>query len=444
MVGDNFRLREKENAKEWQIKEEPGVHKGNTVNSYFNQYVPEDESSESAGQNSPLDQEKEATEPDHPQLHPQALGRNSHQKKSSRSPPQKATQKQAITFATKRDNAAQVAFRNNVPPAGTVDLGKPIIEIEPHVSTIVRTLEQIGVRVGSYILPERSLNGSKLVIWGNQRQLELSAVELKRWKSIRNTQATAKDRQLAKVAWAKETSLLSQQGAAVERTARRDAKRQHFQKTPQQNQQFKYNGYFLWPNDEIRATELFGPSCEALDPLRIEHKVHITFEEARSVFRVYSNTSVDSIIEVIQRIENTIKEFVARDERPLMLYLIEPLSTIEYRDHVRMAPGPLIGQSQTPSKIPDACGKPLSPIDVVDWEIEAEESASKNRARMCTAIERTLERIPYYRGHLRMRAHFGTFALVKFQWPPGVPSVALREFETDVQSAGTRGTLIRE
>ncbi|KAL8854606.1 MAG: hypothetical protein Q9221_000641 [Calogaya cf. arnoldii] len=444
MAASYFRLREKKNALEWQVKGEPGVHQGNTINSYFNQDI-EDEHSESHSEEHVFTKTQNTTTT--PTAHPKPQSPPSNRKpvhtNGSEVPPRRQP---IITLAATRDNAAKIAFRNNKPPDRIIGLGKPLKDIEPDVGSMSRTFEQIGTRIGSFILPQRSLGESKLLIWGNPKQVDLSVTELKTWKyqvSIRAATAS-KAKPLARDSFAESKSFIGSHYAADEKIAVRNTKRQQYQKAPEQGQQFKYNGNFLWPNDEVRATDLFGPSCEALDPLRMEYRVHITFDEACSVFRVYSNSSIEKIYEVIQRIENTIKEFVARDDRPLVLYLIEPPSSSNYRDSVQMIPGPLLGPSRTPSKIPESCGNKLEPIDIVDWELEAEKSAIRNQVRMNTAIEKVLERIPYFRGHLRMRAQFGTFALIKFQWPPGVPSVDLAKFETDVQSAGTRGTLIRE
>ncbi|KAI4252102.1 MAG: hypothetical protein L6R42_008108, partial [Xanthoria sp. 1 TBL-2021] len=441
MAESYLRVREKMNALEWQVKEEPGIHKGNTINSYFNQDIEEDHSSESNSEDPVLTKVRNTAPACPPKPRPQHWNRKSAQTIGSKNPPRR---QQIITLSAKQDNAAKVAFRNNKPPDRIIDMGKPLKDIEPNVGSMSRAFEQIGARVGSFILPQRSLGESKLQIWGNPKQIDLSVTELKAWRYQVSIRAASNAKTLARNAFAESKSFIGYQYAADERIAQRDAKRQQYQKAPEQGQQFKYNGYFLWPNDEIRATDLFGPSCEALDPLRMEYKVHITFDEARSVFKVYSNNSIEKSYEVIQRIENTIKEFVARDDRPLILYLIEPPSTINYRDGVQTIPGPLLGPSRTPSRIPESCGNKLDPIDIVDWQLEAEKSALRNQIRMSTAIEKVLERIPYFRGHLRMRAQFGTFALIKFQWPPGAPSVTLTKFETDVQSAGTRGTLIRD
>ncbi|KAL8781650.1 MAG: hypothetical protein Q9213_005915 [Squamulea squamosa] len=444
MADKYLSIREKENAKEWQVKEEPGIHQGNTVNSYFNQYIDEDQSSDSPSEEPFLTKAQTTSTRNRPRSHQQVPNRSAGQINDTRKPQRPGARQQRITLTAKQDNAAKISFRNNKPPNETFDMGKAIKNIQPNVASISRTLEEIGVRVGSFILPQRSLGESKLLIWGNQKQVAMSIAELKQWRHSATARAAPKERPLGRMNFAESKSRIGEYWAADERTARRDAVKEHFQKAPEQGQKFNFNGYFLWPNDEIRATDLFGPSCEALDPLRMEFKVHISFDEARSVFKVYSNSSVDKIYDVIQRIENTIKEFVARDDRPLTLYLVEPPTINNYRDDVQMIPGPLIGLNRTPSKIPDGCGSKILPIDVVDYELEAAESALQNQIRMSTAIEKTLERIPYYRGHLRMRAQFGTFTLVKFQWPPRVPSVTLKKFESDVQSAGTKGTLIRD
>ncbi|KAI4277126.1 MAG: hypothetical protein LQ337_001999 [Flavoplaca oasis] len=444
MADDYFRVREKRNALEWQVKEEPGVHQGNTINSYFNQDsqhdLEEDRLSEPHSE-APAVAKTRAADPQKPG--PQAPTT----RKTARTiGPNNLPRRQKITLSAKQDNAAKIAFRNNTPPTQIVDMGRPIQDIEPNVGSIPRIFEQIGLRTGSFILPQRSLGESQLQVWGNPKQVSLAVNELKAWRYQANKRAASstKGQRLGKDAFAGNKSFIGSQYAADERIAKLDAQRHEYQKVPEPGTQFRYNGYFLWPNDEIRATDLFGPSCEALDPLRMEYRVYIIFDEARSVFKVFSNSSVEKIYAVIQRIENTIKEFVARDDRPMVLYLIEPPMTDKYRDSVRMVPGPLIGPSRTPSRIPQSCGNKLEPIDVVDWELEANKSASRNQIRMSTAISKVLERIPYIRGHLRMRAQFGTFTLIKFQWPPGVSSVPLTQFETDVQSAGTRGTLIRD
>lgn len=436
--------REKVNAEEWKIKEKAGVHKGN-VYSYVNQWVDEEQASESANEG------PAPPAADQPTAGPGARARlpprntNQFQKVTYKKPPHPSKHKQPITFAAKRDNAAKVAFRNNQPQNVTYDLGSPLIKLEPSVARLQRTLEEIGVRFGSFILPKRALDDSKILIWGNPKQLDDTIRELKQWRHhCRTRSAVRESLPLAKDKFPKIFSNIGIVYAAEEKKAKRDAERLQFQQVPKQGRRFKSNGYYLWPNNEIRAVDLFGPNCEALDSLRMEHKAHILFDEARSVFKIHSDKAAENTCHVIQRIESTIKEYVARDHRPATLVLIEPLSAADFRHDIRTVTGPMLGVTGAQSKIPVLHGKRVKDRHISSLRQEAEKLGLINRNRIIKAAQKVLERLPYYRGHLRMRVNFGTFTLVKFQWPPGVPSVTLEKFTADIKSAGTKGTLIRK
>lgn len=436
--------REKENAKEWQIKEAAGVHKGN-VYTYVNGWVDEDQTSESASEGLAPPQAAQPNGNSGPRFRPPQLDCNQFQKVSPKKPTGRPKPKQAITFAAKRDNAAKVAFRTNQPPSASYDLCSPLVTLEPSVARLHRTLEEIGVRFGSFILPHRAPTVSKMLIWGNKQQIDDTIAELKQWRHHRRgLTAVRESRAPIKESFARITSMIGIIHAAEEKTAKRDAARQLYQQAPLQGQRFKFNGYFLWPNSEIRAVDLFGPNCEALDSLRIEHRAHISFDEARSVFKIHSDRGADRVHQVIQCIESTIKEYVARDHRPATLLLVDALASVDGRHGVRIVDGPLLGVNRALSKIPVLCEGKTGGRKAASLQQEAKKLGSRNQSRTYTAAQRVLERLPYYRGHLRMRVNFGTFALVKFQWPPGVPFVTLEKFMADVQSAGTKGTLIRK
>ncbi|KAL9061770.1 MAG: hypothetical protein Q9206_000340 [Seirophora lacunosa] len=432
--------REKENAKEWKGAEEAGVQKGN-VHTYVNQWVDEDPAS---SEGPALSHAVQTTAGSGTRSIPPPRNPGQFQEVTYKRSPAGWKPKQAITFVSKRDNAAKIAYRNNLPPSFTLDLGRPLVEIEPSVFRLQRTLEEIGVRFGSFIqVPQRAPSVSKICIWGNQKQVDDTIKELRQWRYARCRSAADLSRPVPREHFAKVTSSIGVIHAADEKTAKRNAARQHYQQAPQPGQRFRSTGYFLWPNDEIRAIDLFGPNCEALDPLRIECKVHILFDEARSMFKVHSNRDTDQVNQVLQRIENTIKEYVARDHRPATLLLVEPTDSAGNRHEVRIVDGPLLGVTCAPSKVPVLHETKVQDKDVAALRQEAERLILKNTGMAYRAAQKVLERIPYYRGHLRMQVNFGTFALVKFQWPPGTSSVTVDKFTTDVQSAGTKGTLIR-
>ncbi|KAI4258248.1 MAG: hypothetical protein LQ352_001301 [Teloschistes flavicans] len=436
-MGDDYlRIREKENAKEWQMTEDAGVHKGNVFN-YFNQYIDDDQTSDSAAE-------------DPARLHSRSSVPNTRPFVASRTPVSRLNlrtisapvKKRPITLTVRRDNAAKVAWRHNQPPKSSYNVGVALRDVEPNVAKLQHTLEEIGVRLGSFIQPERSLNGSRLLVWGNPNQVRLTLDELGRWQQRTGRPSISKEGHRPD----KFTKISSQIGvlyALDEKDAKRNAMRQRFQRQPETGTKFKFNGYFMWPNNEIRAIELFGPNCEALDSLRMDSKAYISFESARSVFRVHTDSDEDKVNRVIQCIENTIREYVARDNQPLVLFLVEPPSSDEYRPLVHTIPGPLLGLNRTQSRIPILTGSKLQSRSVADRERGNEDWKSKNRGIMCTAVHKVLERIPNYRGHLRMRVNIGLFTLVRYKWPSGAPSVALEKFAKDVQQIGTKGAIMR-
>ncbi|KAL9587285.1 MAG: hypothetical protein Q9212_000332 [Teloschistes hypoglaucus] len=437
-MGDDYlRVREKENAKEWQMTEDAGVHKGNVFN-YFNLYVDDDQTSDSAAEDSTRLQSK-ASAPSARPLVP------------SRTPLSKVTpritsafvKKRPITLTVRRDNAAKVAWRHNQQPTSSCDLGVALKLIEPNVAKLHHILEEIGVRLGSFIQPQGSLNRSLLLIWGSPEQAQLTAEELERWRQ-RTRRLPISNEGNRPEKFAKIYSELGVSYAHDEKDAKRNAMRQRYQKQPESGRRFQFNGYFMWPNNEIKALELFGPNCEALDPLRMDHKAYISFDPARSLFTVHTDNDEDQVNQVIQRIENTIREYVARDHRPLVLFLVDPPSLDEHRTLVQTTPGPLLGPNRTPSKIPLLTGNGLQSRSVADCERGKKSWRSKNGAIMGTAVHRVLERIPNFRGHLRMRVNIGSFALVRYKWTSGAPSVALEKFATDVQQNGTKGAIIRD
>lgn len=63
--------------------------------------------------------------------------------------------------------------------------------------------------------------------------------------------------------------------------------------------------------DVIRLEELLGPNLEALDPLRMLHRSYIVFDESFQALKV-SSIIADAVHEVMNAIEATYEEFVAR------------------------------------------------------------------------------------------------------------------------------------
>ena len=446
-MGDDYlRIREKENAKEWQIKEDAGVQKG-IVHNYFTQYIDEDQTSESGAEDassSPAKNQSSSRTPV-PTRKPVL---NVFAKKPVVRPAWKPGSKQLITLTLKRDNAAKTAYRNKEEPSRLYDMKAPLKEIEPNHPKIYRSFEEIGVRFGSFVLPPRDLRNSKIAIWGDPNQVQLTIDELESWRDRSDGSSaggpSGSSRSQVRDNFAKISSTIGPIYANENAKAARLAQRLKFQKKPANGRKFNSNGYFLWPNDEIRATDLFGPNCEALDSLRMEFKAYVLFDQARSVFKVHSDKEDSHVNKVLQRIENTIKEYVARDHRPTLLFTVEAPNRFNYQHEVQVTPGPAFGLNRTQSRIPTFLEKKLEPRGDGVWENLYFNWCEKNGRTMYRAVHDVLDRIPYYRGSIRMSVNYGIFGLTKYYWPPGTSSVAQADFAKKVKLSNTRGTLVRE
>ena len=426
MADSYLRIREKENAKEWRMDD--AAAKGH-IYSHFNENVEDDS-----------DSGRDATP--HPQQLPRLRATQGNQLKKLNSfatPRRPPHHKKIILLGGKRDNAAKRAFRNGQRPGGIFDLGKPFRDVSPSFARVTLAIEEIGVRLNSFILPPRSLGETKLQIWGDERQVHLTKNDLRLWVFREDSRKKIGEKCFAKI-----NSSISDRYLRDEAKAKRDAQRQIYQQAPRKDQYFQWNNYFLWPDDEVRATELLGPSCEAFDPLRRDLKVYIVFDEKRSMFKVYSQSKPENIDKAVQRIRNTAKEYSVRDERKITLLFVQPPIPTSHREGIRIVPGPLLGIDQTPSNMPELTGKKLEDHQITAWIEKSTQMTFKNRSRSYAAIRSTIGRLPHYRGRIRMRVRLGTFTLVKFQWPPGLPSVTLNQFLADIQSAGTKGMVIRD
>lgn len=424
MASNYLATREKKNAEEWQMKGDVGAHEGNLHN-YYNEGA--DFESESASE------EWTTVQPFR-----QPRGTKDKQPPFTGSKPYPKHSK-IVSFRHKRDNAAKAAYRTRKPPGGFYQINKNLRELIPSQASINGTLESIGIRCGSFICPPRHLLNPKLAIWGNPKQVLDTKKALQEWETTLG-EPTA----VTKKGFASLYSVIGVHYAADEKQAKAEALRHRFQQVPEENQQFSFNGFFLWPNTGAQATDLFGPSCEAFDPVRVSCEAYVVFDHRRSVFQIHSNKGAQNIQNVIARIETAVKEYFARDQKPVSMLLVEPPTEADWCAEVGTVQGPLLGNPPTSTKLPVLLGQPLIPTEVLGWKEESRKTRDGQRLRMQEEVYNCILRLRYYRGPISIRVQLGTFALLKFLWPEAVKSVPLETFAKNIQLPGTKGVMTRE
>jgi hypothetical protein len=344
-----------------------------------------------------------------------------------------------VTFTAKSDNPARAAFRAHLPHTGTLTLPRACHLIEPDRPKMYAIMEEMGVRLGSFIQPPQHLRDLTLLLWGDDVQVAATKEELGIW--IRQSETARSS--LKGPLFAKSGALSEDKAKHLECRINREVKRQEYQKAPPPNMTFNCTGYFLWPVDEIRPEELLGPSFEAFDQIRMFHLSYIVFDNQNSVFKIMSD-NMNAVMQAIKRIQGTMKEYVARSSQEIVLHVIEAPSSADMRKEIKTSGG-LRGTSLEGARIPLLTGPGLQQNEIVQWEIQKKMMVDEQFEKTRIAIRKGLSRIRYYRGRLRMRVLLGTFALTTFRrLPEGVSSIPFERFIGDMSMSATKGRMIKE
>ncbi|KAI9696531.1 MAG: hypothetical protein M1836_005550 [Candelina mexicana] len=338
-----------------------------------------------------------------------------------------------------QDNEAKAAWRMNLPPTGSITLPCNYQELDSgqvsraHTNARYATLEQIGLRTGTYIRPPTTYSDRVLRIWGNSSQVDLAKSEISKWIRSRKS-VTAHGERASE--FAKVYSLSDRQKANLDKQMREDAKRQGYRQTPSNTDVFQAIGYFLWPSAELRPDVCLGKSFEVLDPIRMAHGCYIVFDSSRSIFKVMSNNA-NAISEVLSRLRGTVCDVVSRNNEPIRLYLVDPPSCTAIRKHVDFI------KTDNHCVIPTIAGAQLSQEELDAWKTSRLNQESSNQQRLKAAIIRCLTNLLYYRGHVRMRVYFGTLVLSSYKKPTGEKHT-LEEFLAMMNSSQTRANLVQD
>jgi hypothetical protein len=357
--------------------------------------------------------------------------------------PAKSRYPTGVKLVRKEDNAAKGAFRRGKPHDALFTLNKTCEKIEPDRTKMYNRLEEIGVRFNSFIRPPQFLADRILLLWGDEEQTAQTIAELKEWVKSSDDdddsfhgprekmQLKLKNEKFARIGYNQ-----NKKAEQLDKKIREEARMHKFQKNPEDGQEFAFQGCFLWPVDEVRPEELLGPSCEAFDPIRTYNHSHIVFEATLSGFKILSNKEA-AVQNALQRIEGTMREFVARSGKIYSSHMVQLPRASNMLKEVKVLPG-------STGKVPVLTGASLISQEVHKYIRQKDAIESENRKRMRHALCRVIERLPLYRGQVRMRVLFGTMTLSMFRWPEGATTVPFSDFIRNIDVTSTKGALIRE
>ena len=357
------------------------------------------------------------------------------------------------------DNPATARYRKHFPHDGKFILHKDCSEIEPDRAKLYDMLIEMGVRQGSFIRPPQHIKDRELLIWGNHGQVEKTLADLKRRLGPRQVKIVSRI-STKRDDFASEHSNIGPRYRSTQKEILKEALLKLFQRDPEPGRNFPFVGTFLWPEDEIRPTEILGSSLEAFDPVRIEQQCHIVFEDKESHFKIMASKE-SSVLETMERIKGTMKEYVVKCSRRVTTNLIEPPTKSTTRKAIILEPGPSLGSATASSRIPVLRDQSLHPIQREELGKQPADMTSQdpvkpdglvkqttdmtfeNHRQVEESLKRCISNLIFHRSQVNIRINFGTFALTVYR-NTGAESLAFRDFVENLAMTATRGDLIRE
>lgn len=338
------------------------------------------------------------------------------------------------------DNLATAAYRKRIAHTGKFVLHKDCHEIEPSRTKLYNMLQEMGVRLGSFIRPPQEVKDRELLIWGNAGQVAATIAELQAWLSptrgeLMGRKSTAGDK------FANEYSNIGTKYKTLQKKMLKDAAIQKFQQVPEAGKTYPFSGSLIWPVDELRPEDIFGSSCEAFDPIRFQYQCHIVFDNKEECFKVMT-TNDNSVERSLLRIEGIMKEYVAKSSHRIIKHLVEPPSSSAIRKEIKTEDGPILGTATTPCKIPVLTGEELDPIERSAWVKRTAKIILDNHGHTEGALLECIPNLTFFRGQVHMRVHFGTFAMTLYKSKG--ESLPFEEWLENMKKTGTRGDLIKE
>ncbi len=360
--------------------------------------------------------------------------------------PQKPGVPRWLNLNFNKDNFAKACFRKKDDPTGEFVLHKDCNEIEPDRAKMYDYLEELGVRLGSFIRPPQHSKDHTLLLWGKSEAIERTIRELQEWlrpsRPMRAiTSGPSKPGPREQFAQSRSTrgDLYKRQQDAI----KKKAELQKFQQVPAKDQHFDYTGIFSWPVEEVRPQDILGDGLEALDPLRMAYKCHIIFDDPHSVFRVLTD-NLASVEKALPRFVGIMKEYIARTYRPITRYLVKPPGFSAHRMDVKITPSQATGSAVDAPQVPMLTGMAMELETRGQWLKLSARRVAQNNLDIADALRRTILNLRFYRGQVRMRVHFGTFGLTVWRKHGTATSIPFEDFMKDLAEPQTKGRMIRE
>ena len=245
---------------------------------------------------------------------------------------QKPRQQQAPSKWPQQDVRQRNAKQRGPPPkmtSGSENLGERLwrqrepaqahIRIPIELASQDKGYTMIAKHHRTFVLHDGKPGGrgsTEFGIWGDPKAVEATVQDIRAW--IEDWQSSRKSNKSSK--FSKVCSLTPILQDRAERHWEKEVKKHRFRQFPPPDKAFEAIGSFHWPMNEYKPEEILGSSYEALDPIRMDCKCYVVFDEEQGLFRVMGRS--DAVRTGLMRLRGTYFQVAARQITPLELHLL--------------------------------------------------------------------------------------------------------------------------
>ena len=165
---------------------------------------------------------------------------------------------------------------------------------------------------------------------------------------------------------------------------------------------------FLWPKDGPSLNDSLGPELEALDYIRAKFNCYVFVPKDLPDHICALGHDLDIMKQIVRLLRTKWTEVVANSNVKAKLYIVEPPTAMKSK---------IVVKKDTLFAKALLRGNLLIGSEAEKWHNLANLIASKNDARIMSAVERCLKSVVAIRGHLRMRVNLGSFVLDEYRVP---------------------------
>lgn len=179
-----------------------------------------------------------------------------------------------------------------------------------------------------------------------------------------------------------------------------------------------------------------GVELEKLDSIRMEFKVHVYPSSAVEDYICVAGLKESDAGPILAQLRALSDEAIAKFNACVKAHMIEPPSHDAYMDDVVIVKYPhgaetLLQRAPSPAR------------SVNDWSGEMERIKEANKKLLLSSVEKSLSMSHFFKGHLQMRVHFGSFVLDTAQRPKNATTGhGFEEFRTMLFLEKAKGRLI--